>query len=83
VSVDQGSGEPVGGQQADDPAVRRDERRRIARELHDSTSQDLVVLQLDLGRLKRLSSPSALPLIRECEAAISELRQAIRDLDLD
>jgi signal transduction histidine kinase len=83
VSVDKGSGEPPRPQQADGRAIRKDEGHRIARELHDSTSQDLVVLQLELGRLKRVGTPRARPLIAECEAAISELRQAIRDLDLD
>ena len=82
VSVDKSPSE-FASHPADGPAIRQDERHRIARELHDSTSQDLVVLQLELGRLKRVSSSSALPLIAECEAAITEIRHAIRDLALD
>src|SRR5688500_17346502 len=42
-------------QAGDEAHIRRDERRRIGRELHDSTSQLLVVLQLNLACLKESS----------------------------
>ena len=41
-----------------DAAVRRDERGRIGRELHDSTSQLLVALQLNLACLRQSSKPA-------------------------
>lgn len=63
--------------------VRADERRRIARELHDTTSQTLVVLQLELGRLRRANIPGAAPFIDECEKAIGAIRRQIRSLDLE
>ena len=63
--------------------ARADERRRIARELHDSTSQLLVVLQLQLHQLGNLSRPEAEPLIHECQETIKEIRQQIRSLDLE
>ncbi|HXG80240.1 MAG TPA: sensor histidine kinase [Sphingomicrobium sp.] len=54
--------------------IRRDERSRLGRELHDSTSQLLVAMQLRMAMLKhRLASP-------EFCAALSELDGTIRDL---
>lgn len=67
----------------DEGSIRADERRRIARELHDSTSQMLTVFQLELGRLRRLSQPGAEPLIKECERVIGEIRDHIRALDFE
>jgi signal transduction histidine kinase len=63
--------------------VRADERRRIARELHDSTSQTLVVLQLQLGRLRRMNRPGAEPIIENCEEAIDSIREQLRALDVE
>ena len=63
--------------------TRADERRRIGRELHDSTSQLLVVLQLQLHRLKAIDDPVAQSLIVEFSRTISEIRQQIRALTLD
>jgi signal transduction histidine kinase len=62
--------------------TRADERRRIGRELHDSTSQLLVVLQLQLHRLKEIDDPKAQSLIAEFEATIGEIRRQIRSLNL-
>jgi two-component system, NarL family, sensor kinase len=64
-------------------SIRSDERHRIAREVHDSTSQLLVVVQLQLGHLKRLKRPDAASIIAECERTIDEIREHIRALDLD
>lgn len=61
--------------------VRLDERRRIARDLHDSTSQLLVALQLQLARLKREDLADIAPLIIECERTIHEVHRQIRSLD--
>jgi len=55
-----------------------EERRRIARELHDSTGQNLIVANLMAGQLQNLSPPSCGPLITELkgtlEGAITEIR---------
>ena len=67
----------------DEGAARSDERRIIARELHDSTSQTLVVLQLELAQLKRLKVLGAPAIIADCERVIDEIRGQIRALDLD
>lgn len=80
-------GDPIHGrprpEPADEGSIRADERRRIARELHDSTSQMLTVFELELGQLRRLSHPGAEPLIEECERVIGEIRDHIRALDLE
>lgn len=64
-------------------AIGTDERRRIARELHDSTSQALVTLQLQLGRLGRMKQPGSSFVIRECEQAVAAIRDQLRALDRD
>jgi len=58
-----------------------EERRRIARELHDTTAQNLVALRMDLSALKRsaaASDPPARTIIEESialtESAIAEIR---------
>ena len=56
----------------------RDERRRLAQDLHDSTSQMLVVLQFELGKLKRSGSSEANAVIEEIEQIIHEMREQIR-----
>lgn len=55
------------------------ERQRVARELHDSTSQLLASVGLLLGRL-RLQSPNseALSLIEELQELLTEAQQEIR-----
>jgi signal transduction histidine kinase len=58
--------------------VRADERRRIARDLHDGTSQLLTLMQLKLGQLKRAGDDGVAPLLEECERAIQEIRNEIR-----
>ena len=64
-------------------STRLAERQSIARDLHDSTSQTLVVLQLQLGQLKRLRLPGASGIIADCDRVIGEIRGQIRALDLD
>jgi PAS domain S-box-containing protein len=58
-----------------------EERRRIAREIHDTTGQSLLAVILNLGRLQRMSSPSpevVQEIAAECKAlgeqALHELR---------
>ena len=59
-----------------------DERRRMARELHDSASQLLVALQLQLGQLKRCGVPRAEPLIDEMEQLVRDIQESIRKVSL-
>ena len=63
--------------------TRTDERKRIARELHDGTSQLLTLMQLTLGRLKRGGSGEAALVVEECEKAIQEIREHIRSIYRD
>lgn len=60
--------------------IRTDERKRLARELHDSTSQLLAVLQLNLGRLRRQDDPDRESNIAKCEDIIAEIGERIRNL---
>ena len=83
MSFNRGSGQPPQPRPELERIVRADEREHIARELHDSTSQLLVLLNLQLGRLRRSSATNVEPLIQECEKTISEIRECIRRLHLD
>ena len=68
----------------DEARIRLHERDRLARELHDSTSQLLVLLELQLMRLKQLSSaPKSQAFDRvlaELGACIAGLHQELRNL---
>ena len=61
--------------------TRSDERQRVARELHDSTSQLLVVLRLQLSQLDQFACPETAPLIEECRQAIQAIHAQIRALN--
>lgn len=78
MSSEQGSGGPPERKPEPTPAAVSDERRRIARDLHDGTSQLLTVMQLTLGRLKRSTGDEAAALIEEFERAVREIRDQIR-----
>jgi PAS domain S-box-containing protein len=60
--------------------VRDDERRRIARDIHETTVQKLAALQLNLARLRRAGGESAAgdDMLEECvalaESSITDLR---------
>jgi signal transduction histidine kinase len=61
-------------------AVQEEERRRIARDLHDGLGQSLTAARIEIelarkGDLERLPEAG-----RACEEALSELRRAVRDL---
>jgi two-component system, NarL family, sensor kinase len=49
-----------------------DERRRIARELHDSTSQHLVATSLALNSLKAAQEKASTPLVPRASAALAD-----------
>ncbi len=54
-----------------------EERRRIARDLHDSTGQNLIAATLIVGRLENALPPSAAPVLKQLEET---LQQSIREV---
>jgi two-component system NarL family sensor kinase len=63
--------------------IQDDERRHIARELHDSTGQKMVALLLDLAVLKRVEArlaPGARDLLTECFSLANQVCEEIRTL---
>ena len=54
-----------------------DERRRIARELHDSTGQNLIGATLLSDRLERMIPKAGRPLLQQLDAS---LRQSLREI---
>ena len=59
--------------------AQEDERRRMARDLHDSASQLLVSLQFDIIQLKQGAiDPAAIKLLSECSTIIREIQNEIR-----
>lgn len=60
-------------------ALRIDERRTIGRELHDSTSQLLVALQLNVGCLKeRLGGSDHSELLARIDCLLADLHREVR-----
>jgi PAS domain S-box-containing protein len=57
-----------------------DERRRIARELHDSTGQVLAALSMTLSQMEKDSSPANLHKFEECKDLITSAASEIRNL---
>jgi len=59
--------------------AQEDERRRMARELHDSTSQMLVSLRFDLSRLARGDVGSeSIAIVEDCKKTLEEIQSEIR-----
>lgn len=54
------------------------ERKRIARELHESAGQLLAVLRLNLARAKRTLSPDLKSLLDEADDTIDQLSKEVR-----
>jgi two-component system, NarL family, sensor kinase len=55
------------------------ERRRMARELHDSTSQNLIALQINLSQLSRLEyDGETASIVKECRQVVQEMQREIR-----
>jgi len=58
-----------------------EERRRIARELHDSTMQLLVALGLSLGQIKRARKPEVtVDVVAEMELLLGEAQRELRSI---
>jgi PAS domain S-box-containing protein len=56
------------------------ERRRIARELHDTTAQNMSALSMNLARLEREEPPSATQILADCQALCDASLREIRTL---
>jgi len=63
--------------------IQDDERRRLARELHDSSGQHLVALQMNLSALSKHVShadPESSSLLRDCQQILNRVVKEIRTL---
>ena len=60
--------------------AQEDERRRIARELHDSTSQLIVCLGFNLVQLERTAKLESDPFLEECFSVVEHLQHEVRAL---
>src|SRR5262249_17812564 len=63
--------------------IQDDERRRLARELHDSSGQHLVALQMNLSTLNKYISqadPGGATLLRDCHQILNRVVKEIRTL---
>jgi PAS domain S-box-containing protein len=63
--------------------IQEEERRTIARELHDEIGQSLTVLKLLLDRTKKLSPDNVESTLSEAESLIDGLMEQVRNLSLD
>lgn len=63
--------------------IQEEERRTIARELHDEIGQSLTVLKLLLDRTKRLPPDNIESTLAEAEALVNGLMVQVRNLSLD
>ena len=64
-------------------ALQDEERRRIARELHDSTAQQLTGIHMNLGNIKRAvkhSDPRTFRTVQECQQMAEQCAREIRTL---
>jgi len=55
----------------------------MSRELHDSTSQLLVALQLQLGELRRSRDPAAEPVLDAMATIIRDIHKSISQIGLE
>ena len=60
--------------------AQEDERRRIARELHDEIGQALTALKLELAIAERSATPSARSSLTEARAITDRALQSVRDM---
>jgi len=64
-------------------AVQEEERRHLARELHDEFGQLLTAISLRLRIAKGSAGPAALPALEECDALVQRAGERVRGLALD
>jgi PAS domain S-box-containing protein len=63
--------------------IQEEERRAIARELHDQIGQSVTVLKLLLDKMARFPSSDAATDLGEAQALVDELMEQLRNLSLD
>jgi PAS domain S-box-containing protein len=63
--------------------IQEEERRTIARELHDQIGQSLTVLKLLLDKAVRLPPENVVSNLGEAQALVNELMGQVRDLSFD
>ena len=74
----------AGSNSASENSIRAAERQRISRELHNSTSQLLVALQLQLGELRNCPALStAQPLFDEIAETLQNIHESIKHVEMD
>ena len=72
------------GSSAADSSSRAAERQRISRELHNSTSQLLVALQLQVGQLRNHPAlGTAGPLLDEIGETIQSINKSIKQIEME
>ncbi|MEL7561519.1 MASE3 domain-containing protein [Dehalogenimonas sp. 4OHTPN] len=62
--------------------IQEEERRNIARELHDQTGQSLTVLKLMIGRADRLATEELKPLLRDIATMTADIIKQVRSLSV-
>lgn len=72
----------LGPPKTTDSIARLDERRRISRELHETTSQLVVVLQLQLSHLRRTGTSESQALFAQIEQVVRDIHESIRLIDM-
>jgi PAS domain S-box-containing protein len=63
--------------------IQEQERRAIARELHDEVGQALTGLQLSLGMLRRSATPEQQPQLTNADSILVELMERINTMSLN
>jgi signal transduction histidine kinase len=66
--------------EADETAARIEERQRVSRQIHDTTSQLLVALTLQLEELRRTCPTTAEAILNEMAEVIQDIHKSIRKL---
>ncbi|WP_430741977.1 histidine kinase [Sphingomonas hankyongi] len=69
------------GKPASECSIRASERQRISRDLHDSTSQLLVALQLQVCQLRNCPGLGAEPLLDEIAETLQSIRDSIKQIE--